>query len=78
MLREVRYLKTVQRAVESRSLVFIPHNLNGLRVLVIAVVGGVPAEHGSVEELLGVIGIVEVFEATVAHRAKTILSPLCS
>ena len=74
VLRVVVDLKPVQRAVKSGSFVFIPDYLLGLRVLIVAVIGGVPTEHRSVEELLGVIWIVEVFETTVAHCAKAILS----
>src|ERR1035438_2297523 len=70
MLREVGYLKAVQRAVQARPLVFIPHNLSGLCVFVVTVIGGIPTEHGSIEKLLGVIWIMEVFETTVAHGLK--------
>jgi hypothetical protein len=38
--------------------------------LVVTVVGGIPTEHGSIEKLLGVIWIMEVFETTVAHGLK--------
>jgi hypothetical protein len=75
MLREVGYLKTVQRSVKSRPLVFIPYNLGGLSVFIVTVIGRIPTEHASMEELLGVIWIMEVLETTVAHDLEPFYRP---
>lgn len=67
VLRKVGYLQTIQWAVETRPLVFIPYNLGGLRVFIVTVVGGVPAVYFSLKKSLGLIWIVEVSETAVAH-----------
>jgi hypothetical protein len=70
VLSEIIDLKAIQWSVKPRSFVFITDNLSGLGVFIVAVIRSIPAEHLPVEKLLSVIGVVEVFEAAVAHALK--------
>ena len=69
-MSEIIDLKAIQRAVKPGSFVFVTDNLSSLGIFIVSIIGGIPAEHLAVEKLLSVIGVVEIFEAAVAHALK--------